>query len=172
MFTDIEDGRLWFDGSLSHYPRNLKDLSGIKYVTEITEELEQYNEFSDSPVSVKTTAEIPESSFKYNIPQYDIDLKTYVFEKFDEHVAQKNFSEEEVRTRIKRILTELYNINKYELTDLFKTAIYIVDTMTLNNIVWGVGRGSSVSSYILYLMGIHDIDSVKYELDHKEFFHN
>jgi DNA polymerase III alpha subunit len=39
-----------------------------------------------------------------------------------------------------------------------------------NNIVWGVGRGSSVASYVLYLLGIHKIDSIKYNLSPDEFF--
>ena len=47
---------------------------------------------------------------------------------------------------------------------------YVVDTLRDNNIVWGVGRGSSVSSYVLYLIGIHKIDSVKYALPIDEFF--
>jgi DNA polymerase III alpha subunit len=41
--------------------------------------------------------------------------------------------------------------------------------MRENNIVWGVGRGSSVASYVLYLLGIHKIDSIKYQLDIREF---
>ena len=46
---------------------------------------------------------------------------------------------------------------------------YLVDTMRENNIVWGIGRGSSVSSFILYLIGIHKINSIEYELDINEF---
>jgi DNA polymerase III alpha subunit len=46
---------------------------------------------------------------------------------------------------------------------------YLVDTMRKYNIVWGVGRGSSVSSYVLYLIGIHKIDSIYYGLDIQEF---
>lgn len=46
---------------------------------------------------------------------------------------------------------------------------YLVDTMRKNNIVWGVGRGSSVASYVLYLIGIHRIDSLYYSLDINEF---
>ena len=38
-----------------------------------------------------------------------------------------------------------------------------------NDIVLGVGRGSSVSSYCLYLLGIHRVNSIKYDLDIKEF---
>jgi len=41
--------------------------------------------------------------------------------------------------------------------------------MRKNNLVWGVGRGSSVSSYLLYLIGVHKVDSYKYRLDIKEF---
>jgi len=48
-------------------------------------------------------------------------------------------------------------------------AKYFVDTMQANNVVWGVGRGSSVASYVLYLIGVHKIDSIKYNLDWQEF---
>ena len=46
---------------------------------------------------------------------------------------------------------------------------YLVDTCENHNVVLGVGRGSSVASYCLYLLGVHRIDSIKYELDIKEF---
>jgi DNA polymerase III alpha subunit len=41
--------------------------------------------------------------------------------------------------------------------------------MRKENIVWGVGRGSSVASYVLYLIGVHKIDSLYYNLDVEEF---
>lgn len=46
---------------------------------------------------------------------------------------------------------------------------YLVDTMREHNIMWGVGRGSSVSSYVLYLMGVHRINSIYFDLDINEF---
>jgi DNA polymerase III alpha subunit len=46
---------------------------------------------------------------------------------------------------------------------------YLVDTMRANNVVWGVGRGSSVSSYVLYLIGVHRINSMYYDLNIHEF---
>jgi DNA polymerase III alpha subunit len=46
---------------------------------------------------------------------------------------------------------------------------YLVDLMRQNNIVWGVGRGSSVSSFVLYLIGVHKINSLFYQLDIEEF---
>jgi DNA polymerase III alpha subunit len=46
---------------------------------------------------------------------------------------------------------------------------YLVDVMTVNNVIWGVGRGSSVASYVLYKLGVHRIDSLHYNLDAREF---
>lgn len=46
---------------------------------------------------------------------------------------------------------------------------YLVDTLRANNMIWGVGRGSSVASYVLYKLGVHRIDSIYYELDPAEF---
>tara|TARA_B100001175_G_scaffold285757_1_gene267008 strand:- start:177 stop:650 length:474 start_codon:yes stop_codon:yes gene_type:complete len=75
-------------------------------------------------------------------------------------------------------LTPLQNLrveqelNLYKSRNLYivlKLMIYIVDIMNKENIVWGVGRGSSVSSYLLYLIGVHKVDSLKYNLDIKEF---
>lgn len=68
-----------------------------------------------------------------------------------------------------RIDAELVLFIQHGMFDLLFYLKYLVDTMRENNIVWGVGRGSSVSSYVLYLLGIHKINSLKYELDIKEF---
>ena len=54
--------------------------------------------------------------------------------------------------------------------DLLKIVKYLVDTFEKNNIIWGVGRGSSVASYALHLLGLHMIDSIKYNLPIEEFF--
>lgn len=68
-----------------------------------------------------------------------------------------------------RVTDELRLFAQHNMITLLKYLKYLVDTMRANNIVWGVGRGSSVSSYCLYLIGIHKIDSIKYELDIHEF---
>ena len=68
-----------------------------------------------------------------------------------------------------RVNEELAEFQRREMFDLLRYMIYLVDFMRENNIVWGVGRGSSVASYVLYLIGVHRIDSVKYDLDWREF---
>jgi DNA polymerase III alpha subunit len=69
-----------------------------------------------------------------------------------------------------RLIEELSLFKQNNMIPVLKTMKYVVETLRANNIVWGVGRGSSVSSYILYLIGIHKIDSVKYALPIDEFF--
>jgi hypothetical protein len=68
-----------------------------------------------------------------------------------------------------RLIDELQEYRNKNLLPLLRTLKYIIDTLRANNIVWGVGRGSSVSSYVLFLLGVHKIDSIKYKLDYKEF---
>lgn len=68
-----------------------------------------------------------------------------------------------------RVSEELELFIQHNMMDLLYYLKYLVDTMRENNIVWGVGRGSSVASYVLYLLGVHKVDSLKYELDIKEF---
>lgn len=68
-----------------------------------------------------------------------------------------------------RVTEELKLFVQHNMITLLKYLKYLVDTMRKNNIVWGVGRGSSVASYVLFLIGIHRIDSIKYGLDIHEF---
>ena len=69
----------------------------------------------------------------------------------------------------KRVEEELTLFAQYNLIELLCYLKYLVDTMRSNNIIWGVGRGSSVASYVLYLLGVHKVDSIKYGLDIREF---
>jgi DNA polymerase III alpha subunit len=68
-----------------------------------------------------------------------------------------------------RVSEELEAFIQHNMLDLLYVLKYIVDTLRANNVVWGVGRGSSVASYVLYLIGVHRIDSLKYNLDWQEF---
>ena len=68
-----------------------------------------------------------------------------------------------------RYFEEYAEFNKRGMLPLLRYMIYLVDFMRENDIVWGVGRGSSVASYVLYLIGVHRIDSIQYDLDWREF---
>jgi DNA polymerase III alpha subunit len=53
--------------------------------------------------------------------------------------------------------------------NVLRFMIFFVDFMRENNIVWGVGRGSSVASYCLFLIGVHKVNSLQHNLNIKEF---
>jgi len=71
--------------------------------------------------------------------------------------------------QLARVDLELNEFKQRNLTDLLRFLVYFIDTVRKNNIVYGVGRGSSIASYVLYLLKVHRIDSLKYNLDIKEF---
>ena len=101
---------------------------------------------------------------KMNQQNWFMPKEYYNFE-IVEYLLDKTTNEEEYQ----RVVTELELFTQHNMIDLLKYIKYLVDTMRKNNIVWGVGRGSSVASYVLYLIGVHKVDSIKYALDIKEF---
>jgi DNA polymerase III alpha subunit len=70
---------------------------------------------------------------------------------------------------LQRCGQELMLYQEQGLFNLLRYLKYLVDVMQQNAIIWGVGRGSSVASHVLYLMGVHRIDSLYYNLDIHEF---
>ena len=70
---------------------------------------------------------------------------------------------------INRVIAEYEAFSELNMIPMLRYLIYLVDVMRENNVVWGVGRGSSVASYVLYLIGIHKVDSIKHNLDYREF---
>jgi DNA polymerase III alpha subunit len=70
---------------------------------------------------------------------------------------------------LQRAGEELLKFQERGMFTLLQYLKYLVDTMRANNIVWGVGRGSSVASFVLYLIGIHRINSLYYDLSIDEF---
>ena len=71
--------------------------------------------------------------------------------------------------KLQRCGQELLLFQERNLFDLLRYLKYLVDTLRSTNMIWGVGRGSSVASYVLYLLGVHRIDSMFYDLDPSEF---
>ncbi len=70
---------------------------------------------------------------------------------------------------LQRVGAELLLFQERDAFDLLRYMKYLVDTLRKHNIVWGVGRGSSVASYVLFLLGVHKINSIYYNLDIDEF---
>lgn len=84
-------------------------------------------------------------------------------------IAEHVLSLCETDAQLQRVGQELLLYQERNLFDLLRYLKYLVDVMTENHVIWGVGRGSSVASYVLYLLGVHRIDSLYYDLDPEEF---
>jgi len=68
-----------------------------------------------------------------------------------------------------RLEDELVQFKARNMLDLLRWLKYFVDICSKEGVIWGIGRGSSVASYVLFLIGIHNIDPIKYNLDWEEF---
>ena len=72
-------------------------------------------------------------------------------------------------TEKKRVEQEYLLFEKKNFIKVLQFLIYFIDTLRENNIVWGVGRGSSVASFCLFLIGVHKINPLQYNLNIAEF---
>ena len=99
------------------------------------------------------------NQFKWLMPEHykNFDIAKYVLE------CCKSEPE------LQRAGQELLMYQERGLFPLLQYLKYLVDTMRENNIVWGVGRGSSVNSFVLFLIGVHRINSLHYDLNINEF---
>ena len=136
----------------------------------------------DRPLELETAALMLE-----NVPlliQYDSLIESMPTEDFDHRCQSRWFMPEsylnmdiaeyvlslcENNAELQRCGQELLMFQERNLFNLLRYLKYLVDTMTEHNLVWGVGRGSSVASYVLYKLKVHRIDSLYYELDPAEF---
>lgn len=123
-------------------------------------DLENIPELLDYEQTNKTVEDFDlENQSKYNMPEEykNMDIAQYVLDQC------KSDAE------LQRAGQELLLFQERNMFPLLQYLKYLVDTMRSNNIVWGVGRGSSVASFVLYLIGIHKINSLYYDLSIDEF---
>ncbi len=122
-------------------------------------DITDYNKFCDE-LELLPLSDDTYFSKDFNIPQHyrEIDIREYVSK-----LGQRGPDE------TGRVEMELDMFEERGLFPILQLLIYIIDKMRRHNLVWGVGRGSSVSSYLLYILGVHKVNSYKYNLDIKEF---
>lgn len=135
----LVDSPIEFNGFLS-----LENIPNLKQYTASAISLEEFDKTNQA---------------KWHMPKeyYELDIAKWVLDQC------KN--EEELQ----RAGDELIKFQERNMFVLLQYLKYLVDTMRKNNIIWGVGRGSSVASYVLYLIGIHRINSLYYDLSIDEF---
>jgi DNA polymerase III alpha subunit len=158
IFNSVDIFRALYQGKLT----SLKDMT-VDYSDDI-EQLEQtagftfqrFNEQLDQ-ISIEDFDQALQSEW-FMPPEYrDFDVEKWCLDRC---------TTDEQRNRVN---AELDAFEAREMIPLLQWTKHFVDTCNANGIVWGVGRGSSVASFVLYLLGVHQIDSVKYNLDWQEF---
>lgn len=172
--TELKDRRLWFDGDSSFDPAKLlryMNQYDVRYVDEMTPDVKNYNKFAppDKKIEVKTQCRPLSKQWTFPDEYKYLDVVEYLFDKHIKLTA--NLSADEIEKRDYRLLEEIAAYKSRGLFDVLRAIIWIINTLTANKSVWGVGRGSSVSSYVLYVIGVHDVDSFAYGLDINDFLH-
>ena len=135
----LVDSPIEFNGFLS-----LENIPNLKQYTTSSVSLEEFDRVNQS---------------KWHMPKeyYEFDIAKWVLDQC------------KTEAELQRAGDELIKFQERNMFILLQYLKYLVDTMRKNNIVWGVGRGSSVASFVLFLIGIHRINSLYYQLDIGEF---
>ena len=146
---------------------NNKSFTNTEFM--LSDDIKLYNEncaeFDIEKVQILTEIDFDRIN-TYLIPKHylDIDVEEYINTLVSDRVDRTDNA-----ATSRRVDMELAEYKARNLYPVLRVLIYIIDTMRKNNIVWGIGRGSSIASYVLYLLSVHKVDSIKYNLDIKEF---
>jgi len=129
---------------------HFSDILGVNNVPSFTE-------YKSDTLSTTEFDTMSQNNWNMPVEYQELDIAKFVLDQCK--------TEEELQ----RAGTELLMFQEREMFQLLRYLKYLVDTMRNNNVIWGVGRGSSVSSYVLYLIGVHRINSLFYDLSIDEF---
>lgn len=165
-----EDGNVIYlnQGLIDYLYKYSKFPEHILYIedddtTKYNKFIEYYNENNKLKLPSKLKTHKERQSLWFYPDEYNtIDLEEY----FINILKEKNINTIDKKNRVIEEL-KLYKEKGYE--KLLRFCIYFMNEVNKNNWIIGIGRGSSVNSYILYILGLHQVDSIKYDLDIKDF---
>ena len=129
----------------------------LETATAYLEQVPELVEYAFTDMTVEEFDAMKQRSWHMPVEYKNLDIAEYILSLCDSDA------------KLQRCGEELLLFQERNLFDLLRYLKYLVDTLKSNNMIWGVGRGSSVASYVLYLLGVHRIDSMFYDLDPQEF---
>lgn len=129
----------------------------VERLESISEQNFSKAEYSSTMTEMTDFDSVRQSDWIIPSEYLDIDIEQYCISKC---------TNDEERTRV---MEEMVEYTKRNMLPILQWMKYFVDIATEKNILWGVGRGSSVASYVLYIIGVHRINSIKYKLEWREF---
>lgn len=172
--TKLNDRILWYDGDSTIHESILLQMltSGVSslglFVDRMTRDIKQYNSLVPNKQKVSIKRDVDIDPIVWQIPSdfNKLDPVEYIIEQIE---YTPNLDDKV--GRLQRVYDEILLYEDMGLMEMLRVLIYIINILQANNVVWGVGRGSSVSSYVLYLIGVHDVDSYAYDLQVEDFLH-
>jgi DNA polymerase III alpha subunit len=153
LFDILYKGQTDFLSELTVEPST--EISNLETISEIT--FKKYNNDLDS-ISIADYDQALQSDWFMPDEYKTLDIEKWLFEQAPPWDPEAT-----------RLQEELAEFKARNMIDLLRWLKYFVDTCTKEQVLWGLGRGSSVASYVLYLIGVHSIDPIKYNLDWREF---
>lgn len=130
-----------------------------------TAQSEQLKVFDIEPVNLTFNWLVP--------PEYlSLDVEQHVLAVFGERLPALAYSDSQTEKAILRVAQELAEFQRRGLTDLLRVIIFVLARFKETGQVYGVGRGSSCASFVLFLLGLHVVDPIKYDVDLEEFMHD
>ena len=143
---DFNISKLYFN-DIDKYSQSLKELGIDLPIINTAPQREAINDFDIKNIN---NWHMPEKYYQINVLEWLL--------------GKCQNDEEKMRVQMEYSLFE-----KKQFIKVLQFLIYFIDTLRANNIVWGVGRGSSVASFCLFLIGVHKINPLLYNLDITEF---
>lgn len=153
-----------------------QDISRMRVlVTDDDDEFDvrQYNRFtSDETKRLKVFREgeiegPAASAFDWNLPDSYRDLD--VVERAIDGMLKLNLPEDQLPLYQQRLAEELGEMEHRGMFDFIRALLYVTDLFRARDVVWGVGRGSSCASLVMFVLGINKVDPVKYNIPVEEF---
>lgn len=169
--SELGDRDLWFDGTTVVSPDKIIEYilstgSSNVAVTHLSDEIKHYNRNSADKINVKEDLNFDLFPPVWTIPDHYkyLHIDNYLLD-----LVNKIPEDDLYEKRLERLAVEIALFKEHQLDNILKCLIYVIDEFRRRNEVWGVGRGSSCSSYILYLIGLHSVDPVLYDIEITDF---
>lgn len=167
MYTDIYGQQVYSEQDLLDiYLSNTEFKPSGSILVDKTIKFDSYLDLADLPNLIKYTVD------DRTIEEFDEVCRNNWFMPAEYHhfdVAKYVLDLCQTEEELQRVGKELLLYQERDMFVLLQYLKYLVDTMRANNIVWGVGRGSCVASFVLFLLGVHKINSLYYDLPIEEF---
>jgi len=161
------------------YQNKINELENL--IADPSEEIEKFNSvatemgipklklYQDNQIDINDFDRLMQSEWYMPTEYKNLDVRSWMLSKLLEVGNYKDRAKAQASKNWYRCMEELDEYEKRHMEDLLRWLVYFVDTCREKGVVWGVGRGSSVASYVLYLIGVHKINSIQYGLDWREF---